>query len=179
MGWSDSGFFRSSRLSDQQHLSLWEDQGKLQSIQMFRCTCFSMKQVAPDHAWVQGPLFDFEPRTWTTLKVSFQAWSFSVFRNTLHFCAFRALSSPYLRSVYHPRYETMKTPRNWTKKEVRVSWFCWPVARPFLVNEQHSAKPLRPMSNVAWTTFVVHGRNTYRETSLLMKLYCQEHTTTK
>ena len=36
-----------------------------------------MKHVAPDHVWVQGPWFEFEPRTGTctTLKVSFQRGS--------------------------------------------------------------------------------------------------------
>ena len=32
-------------------------------IEGFRPTCFSAKHVAPEHAWVQGLWFDFEPRT--------------------------------------------------------------------------------------------------------------------
>ena len=76
-----------------------------------------------------------------------QKWAFSVVRNMLHFCAFRALSFPYLRSVYHPRYETIEIPRNWTEKAAQVSWSCRPVMRPFLVNEQHAAKPSGPTNN--------------------------------
>ena len=96
-----------------------------------------------------------EPRwKWAFQRVSKQA-------------AFLCISSPYLRSVYHPRYETMEIPRSWTEKAVQASWFCQPVTRPFLVNEQRTAKPPRPTNDVAWTTYVVHGQNTYNKTSLL------------
>ena len=40
-----------------------------------------------------------------------------------------------------------------------------PVTRQFLVNERRTAEPSRPTNNVAWTTNVVHGRNTCREPS--------------
>ena len=57
-------------------------------MERFRCAWFRMKHVALYHAWVQGPWFDFEPRTWTTLKVSFQCG--------LKHAAFLCISRPFV-----------------------------------------------------------------------------------
>ena len=75
-----------------------------QSIDRLSCTWFSAKHISPDRARVQGPLFDFEPRTWTKLKVRFQ-------RGSKH-TAFHTLSSSYLWSAFHPRCQTVETPQN-------------------------------------------------------------------
>ena len=122
---------------------------------------FCAKHVVPDHAWVQGLWLDFEPHTWTMPNMSFQGVS--------KHAAFLCISGsffPDLRSAYHPRYEAMDNPQKWTEKAARASWFCRPVTRLFLVNEQQTAKPSRPTNNVAWTTYVVRGRNTYHERNL-------------
>ena len=98
------------------------------------------------------------------------AW-FKTFCFSMRFVRFRTLSYPYLRSASHPRYETMETRRNWTGTAAGVSWLCQPVARPFLVHKQRSAKPSRPTNNAtwsAWTTYVVHGRTPYSSTSYFL-----------
>ena len=100
-------------------------------------------------------------RFWTTYVNHAESELSVCFETCRIFCAFCAFV-PYLRSAYHPCYETRETPRNWTDKAAQVSRF-------FLVNEQRAAKPSRPMNNVAWTTYMVHGRNTHGETSLLLE----------
>ena len=116
-------------------------------------------------------------RFWTTYvnhaESELSAW-FETRCISVHFARFRAVSSLYFRSAYHPRYETMEIHQKGTETAAHVSWLCQPVARPFLVNEQRTAKSSRP-TNVAWTTYVVHSRNTYSETSLLLlsnKVWC-------
>ena len=114
-------------------------------------------------------------RFWTTYvyhaESELSAW-FETRCISVHFARFRGVSSPYLRSVYHTRYETMETPWKGTETAACVSWFCRPVVRPILVNEQCRAnKSSRPTNNVAWTTHAVHGRNTYSETSLVLRVF--------
>ena len=108
-------------------------------------------------------------RFWTTYVNHAESELFETRCISVQYARFRQVSSSYLRSAYHPRYETMEIPLKGTETAVRMSWFRWPIERPFFGNKQRTAKPLRPTKNVAWTMYVVHGRNTYSETSLLRR----------
>ena len=74
---------------------------------------------------------------WTTYanhaEIELSAW-FETHCISVHFACFRGVSSPYIRSAYQPRYETMEIPRRGTETAADVSWFCWPVARPIFGN---------------------------------------------
>ena len=110
------------------------------------CTCFSgntLHRTTLEHK-DRGSISNHvrEPRwKWASLSMR---------RNALHFCAFRAPSSPYVQSAYqwyHPRYEIVVIHWNWTEKVARVNGSCRPVTGLLLVNEQRTA------FNVAWTTY--------------------------
>ena len=104
-------------------------------LERFNCPWFSAKHVVPDHAWVQGPWFDFEPCTWTTLKVSCQRGSKHIELSVL-FPRFRWVLSTNIWSAYNPRCETMEIHQNRKETAARVSWLCRQVERPSLANEQ-------------------------------------------
>ena len=82
----------------------------------FLSSWFSTKHVAPDLAWVQGQWFDFEPRTWTTLKVSFQRGS----KHSAFLYKLRAFIRISLKCAPPTPKETKGIPQ--TRQKLQLAW---------------------------------------------------------
>ena len=80
----------------------------------------------------------------------------------VHLCAFRTLSSPYLRSAYRLRYETMEVSRNWTEMAACKFNFNLPTGHETVLGKRTTCSLRLEANEQLYLNDVrVHGRTTY------------------